>query len=66
MPKIKTNRSAAKRIKFNGKGKAIRRKANLRHINSYMTRRRKRRLKVDSVVDKTDRKELRECYPTVK
>ncbi|MCD6245490.1 50S ribosomal protein L35 [candidate division WOR-3 bacterium] len=63
MPKIKTNRSAAKRIKFNGKGKAIRRKANLRHINSYMTRRRKRRLKVDSVVDKTDQKRIKRMLP---
>ncbi len=63
MPKIKTNRSAAKRIKFNGKGKAIRRKANLRHINSYMTRRRKRRLKVDTVVDKTDQKRIKRMLP---
>ncbi|HFD05141.1 MAG TPA: 50S ribosomal protein L35 [Firmicutes bacterium] len=63
MPKIKTNRSAAKRIKFNGKGKAIRRKANLRHINSYMTRRRKRRLKVDIVVDKTDQKRIKRMLP---
>ena len=63
MPKIRSNRSAAKRIKFNGKGKAIRRKANLRHINSYMTRRRKRRLKVDSVVDKTDQKRIKRMLP---
>ncbi|NIA22898.1 MAG: 50S ribosomal protein L35 [Proteobacteria bacterium] len=63
MPKIRSNRSAAKRIKFSGKGKAIRRKANLRHINSYMTRRRKRRLKVNSVVNKTDQKRIKRMLP---
>ncbi|MCK4545734.1 50S ribosomal protein L35 [candidate division TA06 bacterium] len=63
MPKMKTNRSAAKRIKFNGKGKAIRRKANLRHINSYMSRKRKRRLKTDTIVKKTEMKRVRKMLP---
>lgn len=31
MPKMKTNRAAAKRFKISGTGKAIRRKSNLRH-----------------------------------
>jgi len=63
MPKMKTNRAAAKRIKFNGKGKAIRRKANLRHINSYMSRKRKRRLKTDTIVKKTEMKRVRKMLP---
>ncbi len=63
MPKMKTNRSAAKRIKFNGKGKAIRRKANLRHINSYMSRKRKRRLKTDTIVRATEMKRVRKMLP---
>lgn len=43
MPKMKTNRAAAKRFKVTGTGKALRRKSNLRHGMISMNRNTKRR-----------------------
>ena len=45
MPKIKTNRSAAKRFSFTKSGKAKHKKAFLRHLNSSKGRSRKRHLR---------------------
>jgi large subunit ribosomal protein L35 len=44
MPKMKTNRAAAKRFKVSGKGKAVRGHSNLRHGMVGKSRRRKRKL----------------------
>ncbi|MGQ0561602.1 MAG: 50S ribosomal protein L35 [Gemmatimonadota bacterium] len=45
MPKMKTNRSAAKRFKITGKGKVKRRQANKSHILTKKTSKRKRHLR---------------------
>ena len=45
MPKMKTNRSAAKRFKVTGKGKVKRRQANKSHILTKKDAKRKRRLR---------------------
>ena len=45
MPKMKTNRSAAKRFKITGKGKVVRRQANKSHILTKKTSKRKRHLR---------------------
>lgn len=45
MPKMKTNRSAAKRFKITGKGKVSRRQANKSHILTKKTSKRKRHLR---------------------
>ncbi len=54
MPKLKTNRAAAKRFKRTGSGKIRRRRAYLRHILSSKTRKQKRRLGKGTLVDPAD------------
>ncbi len=63
MPKIKTNRSAAKRFKKTGSGKFIYRKSHASHILTKKTTKRKRSLRKDNVVDKTNMKEVRLLLP---
>jgi large subunit ribosomal protein L35 len=63
MPKIKTNRSAAKRFKKTGSGKFVYRKANASHILTKKTTKRKRGLRKSQIVDKTNVKELRLLLP---
>lgn len=53
MPKMKTNRSAAKRFKKTGTGKLVRNKAYKRHILTKKSTKRKRALRQDVVVDAT-------------
>jgi len=50
MPKIKTNRSAAKRFRFTATGKIKRRKSGLRHILVGKSRKRKNALGKDGLV----------------
>ena len=63
MPKMKTNRGAAKRFKVSGTGKIRRRKAGLRHINTHMTRKRKRNLRQSGEVAAGDAKSIRLLIP---
>ncbi|GJM16054.1 MAG: 50S ribosomal protein L35 [Thermodesulfobacteriota bacterium] len=44
MPKVKTNRSAAKRFKLTGSGKVKRARGGGHHLNAKKARKRKRRL----------------------
>ncbi len=50
MPKIKTNRSAAKRLKRSGSGKLVRNRMGRRHILTSTTRKRKRQLRRKAMV----------------
>jgi large subunit ribosomal protein L35 len=63
MPKLKTNRAAAKRFKITAKGKVKRRRAFLRHINSHKTRKQKRRLGKPALVDKANEKAIKRLLP---
>lgn len=63
MPKIKTNRAAAKRFKKTGSGKFAFRKANSSHILTKKTRKRKRSLRQGQIVDKTNMREVRLLLP---
>ena len=54
MPKIKTNRSAAKRFKKTASGKIKRRKPNTNHILTKKSTKRKRNLRKAGLVDKSD------------
>jgi len=54
MPKMKTNRAAAKRFKVSGSGKVVRYSAGKRHGMIGKRRSRKRRLLGSSVVDGAD------------
>jgi len=63
MPKIKSNRSAAKRFKKTGTGKIKRRKPNKGHILTKKTKGRKRRLRQAALVSKSDEKRIRKLIP---
>ncbi|MGD9976129.1 MAG: 50S ribosomal protein L35 [Desulfatirhabdiaceae bacterium] len=63
MPKIKTNRSAAKRFKTTGSGKFVYHKSHGSHILTSKSRKRKRSLRQSPIVDKTNQKELRLLLP---
>ena len=63
MPKIKTNRAAAKRFKRTGSGKFRYEKSHGSHILTKKTRKRKRSLRKMNVIDKTNTKEIRLLLP---
>ena len=63
MPKMKTNRSAAKRFKKTGSGKLTRNKAYKRHILTKKSAKNKRNLRQDAVVDATNVKNMMKILP---
>jgi len=63
MPKMKTNRGAAKRFKTTGSGKIVRNKAFASHILTKKTTKRKRGLRKSAVVDVTNRKQVARLIP---
>ncbi|WP_045211415.1 50S ribosomal protein L35 [Desulfonatronovibrio magnus] len=63
MPKIKTNRSAAKRFSITGSGKVKRRKQNLRHILTKKSAKRKRKLGKSAIVDSANMKSVKRLLP---
>ena len=58
MPKIKTNRSAAKRFKLTGTGKIVRHHAKAANIKTKKTRKLKRNLRTSAIVVKADEKRV--------
>ena len=63
MPKMKTNRGAAKRFKVTGTGKIMRRKAFASHILTKKSTKRKRGLRLASKVDSTNLKNVKKMVP---
>jgi large subunit ribosomal protein L35 len=63
MPKIKTNRSAAKRFKKTGTGKIKRRHMNTGHILTKKSRKRKRQLRKSALVHEADLARVRQLVP---
>lgn len=63
MPKMKTNRGAAKRFSVTGTGKIKRRKAYLRHILTTKATKRKRNLRKPGTVHSTNLKAVRRLVP---
>ena len=59
MPKMKTNRAAAKRFRVTGSGKLVHRKAWGSHLYKSKTRSRQIRLKGNSVVATSDEPRLK-------
>ena len=53
MPKVKTNSSAKKRFKVTGTGLVTYQKPFKRHILTKKSKKRKRNMRIDGVVDKT-------------
>ena len=65
MPKIKTNRAAAKRFTATGTGKLKRGKAYRRHILTKKTRKTKRNLRKPEIVDSTNVKNMKKILPYI-
>ena len=63
MPKMKTNRGAAKRFKTTGTGKIVRSKAYASHILTKKSTKRKRNLRKSAIVDSANAKNLARLIP---
>ena len=63
MPKIKTNRAAAKRFKATGTGKLKRNKAYKSHILTKKSTKRKRNLRKATMTDSTNVKNMKKILP---
>ena len=63
MPKIKTNRGAAKRFRVTGTGKVKRNKAFKRHLLSGRSKKRKRHLRAAGLVSAQETKNIRKLIP---
>ena len=63
MPKIKTNRAAAKRFKQTATGKLKRNKAYKSHILTKKSTKRKRNLRQATITDATNVKNMKKVLP---
>ena len=63
MPKMKTNRAAAKRFRVTGSGRVRRSKGGGNHGMQEKSRKRLRRLRKNDMVDKTLQKKIRTLLP---
>ncbi len=63
MPKLKTRKAAAKRFTPTATGKFRYSKANKQHILGKKSSRRKRKLRLRGVVDKTNQKAVQRMLP---
>ena len=63
MPKMKTKKGAAKRLKRTASGRLKRHKANHSHILTKKSQKRKRRLRKSTLVSKADEKRMKRLLP---
>lgn len=63
MPKMKTNRAAAKRFKLTGTGKLKRQKAYKQHILTKKSTKKKRELRKGVMTDSTNIKNMKKVLP---
>jgi large subunit ribosomal protein L35 len=63
MPKLKTNRSAAKRFKITKSGKIKKASAGRKHILGKKTRKRKRALRKSGYLSAANEKKIRRLLP---
>ena len=63
MPKMKTNRGAAKRFKTTGKGRIVRSKAYANHILTKKSTKRKRNLRKGEHVHETNLRGIKRLLP---
>ena len=63
MPKVKTNRAAAKRFKVTGTGKLKRNKVYKRHILTKKSAKTKRNLRKPAMTDATNVKNMKKLTP---
>ena len=63
MPKLKTNKGAAKRFRLSKTGKVKKRTAGRQHILSKKTRKRKRQMRQDGYLSGAEAKLIRRLLP---
>ena len=63
MPKLKTNKSVAKKVKVTKRKKVLRRRTNQNHFNSKDTGREGQRKRMDLTLFKTDAKNVLKSLP---
>ncbi len=63
MPKIKSNRGAAKRFKSTGSGRFKRAQSHRRHILTKKTTKRKRQLRAAASVHESDKRAVQRMLP---
>jgi len=63
MPKMKTNKAAARRFKITGTGKVLRKQSGTRHINEWMSPSVKVKLRGWSAVHKDVEKHVLSMFP---
>jgi len=63
MPKMKTNKAAARRFKITGSGKILRKQAGKRHINEWMSPNVKRKLRGWTELSKDQKQNVLELFP---
>jgi large subunit ribosomal protein L35 len=63
MPKMKTNKAAARRFKITGTGKILRTQSGTRHINEWMPAKVKRKLRGFAELTKDQKQNILECFP---
>ena len=63
MPKMKTRKCVAKRVKQTGTGKFVRKQAGVRHLNGHKTRKRKMNLGQDKALDSANVVAVRQSLP---
>lgn len=63
MPKLKTKKALAKRMRVTKKGKIKRRRAGKGHILTKKTRKRKRSLRTADLVSRSDKEIMRRLLP---
>jgi len=63
MPKLKTNRGAAKRFKKTGTGKLKRSSSHMNHILTKKSSKRKRHLRASSIISDGDIKSIKKLLP---
>ena len=61
--KNKTNRSVKKRVKVTGTGKLKHGKVGRRHLNAHMNTKRKRHLREDALVSKSEERNIKRLLP---
>ena len=63
MPKLKTHKGAAKRVRTTASGKFKRGHSHARHILTSKTAKRKRHLDIDTLVSESDEQRFRDMLP---
>lgn len=59
MPKMKTKKGLAKRVKRTGSGKLKRSHSNMNHFSSHKSQKQKRHLRKSALVSKSDYKRIK-------